>query len=183
MGLSLGGLLAYGAAMRSPREVVGGIIATTLLDTRRLSLFAKASRWAALGYVSYGLRWLLRPLAYRLRLPMPLIAPIELITNDPFISAIIAADPISGGTKAQLGFLLSLVDFDIITEPEQADIPLLVAHPGLDPWTKPEDSRPFYEKYAGKKNWIDLEGCGHFPIEEPGYSQMLDSIARFGDSI
>jgi alpha-beta hydrolase superfamily lysophospholipase len=182
MGLSLGGLLAYGAAMRSSRSIVGGIIATTLLDTRKASLFARAARIPAIGYISYAFRGLLRILVPGLKLPMRHLAPMELITNDPLLSGIIASDPLSGGTWAQLYFLFSLVNFDIGTEPEDADIPLLVAHPGLDPWTEPELSRPFFERYAGRKTWIDLEGCGHFPVEEPGFTQLIEAVSAFGVS-
>ncbi|AHC16671.1 alpha/beta hydrolase [Salinispira pacifica] len=179
MGLSLGGLLAYGAAMRCGGEIAGGIIATTLLDTRRPSLFAKAARIPALGYISYAMRGLLDLFAGRLRIPMRCIAPMEKITNDPLISGLIASDPISGGTWAQLGFLLSLVSYDISTEPEDGDIPLLVAHPSLDPWTGPELSRPFFHRYGGVRQWVDLPGCGHLPIEEPGYSSLAEAIRAF----
>lgn len=179
MGLSLGGLLAYGAAMRCGSEIAGGIIATTLLDTRRPDLFARAARLPALGYISYAMRGLLGLLAGRLRLPMRLIAPMEKITNDPLLSGLIASDPISGDTRTQLCFLLSLISYDIAVEPENAEIPLLVAHPGLDPWTGPELSRPFFERYGGPRHWVDLPGCGHFPIEEPGFSSLVDAIRDF----
>ncbi len=53
------------------------------------------------------------------------------------------------------------------------------AHPGLAPWTPLELSRSFYERIAGEKELVVLEGSGHFPYKEPGLSQMEASISVF----
>lgn len=176
-GLSLGGLLAYGTAARVPE--VSGVIATTLVDTRTLPGFIALARNGLLGVASYPLVPLLPPGLRAIRFPIRWVAPMHLITNDPDFSAVFARDPLAGGASVTLGFLRSLRLFDVGREPETfASCPVLVAHPELDPWTPPALSRAFFDRIAGEKEWVDLEGCGHLPFEEPGAQQLKDAVER-----
>ena len=110
---------------------------------------------------------------------MPLAAPMNLITNNPEFSAVFARDPFGGGSRVPLAFFASLLDFDVVREPENFSTPVLAAHPSDDPWTPPILSRPFFDRIAGPKKWVDLPGCGHFPYEEPGAAIMWESVDRF----
>lgn len=177
-GLSLGGLLAYGTAAREPE--VAGVIATTLVDTRTLPGVTALARSRLLGVASYPLLPLLPPGPRAIRFPIRWVAPMHLITNDPDFSALFARDPLAGGASVTLGFLRSLRLFDVRREPESfASCPVLVAHPALDAWTPPHLSRAFFDRIAGEKEWVDLEGCGHLPYEEPGAQQLKGAVARF----
>lgn len=177
-GLSLGGLLAYGTAARS--QAVRGVIATTLLDTRRAKNLAITARSKLMGYLSAAfLPFLPRPLQ-RLRIPIRWVSKMEHITNTPELSAVFARDPLAGGAAVPLGFLRSLMRFDLRIEPEAfTRCPVLVLHPTLDPWTPASYSRPFFDALAGEKTWVDLVGCGHLPFEEPGLSMMEEGVHRF----
>jgi alpha-beta hydrolase superfamily lysophospholipase len=177
-GLSLGGLLGYGAAARTKR--IAGVMASTLVDTRVRPSFAHIARLPALARLGAPLLGVLpRPLA-RVRVPIDLVAKMHYITNDPEFSAVFRRDVLAGGASVTLGFLASLKRFDIRVEPEQfTETPVLVVHPALDPWTPAGLSRPFFDRIAAEKYWVDLEGCGHLPYEEPGVHQMTDAISRF----
>jgi len=34
----------------------------------------------------------------------------------------------------------------------------------------------FYDRIKGAKRLVVLEGCGHFPVEEPGQHQLEEAI-------
>lgn len=63
-------------------------------------------------------------------------------------------------------------------EPERARrTALVLAQPAADRWTPPEVSLPFFERYAGPKRLVMLEGAWRLPVEEPGVSQLIDAVA------
>ena len=181
-GLSLGGLLAYGAAARS--QTAAGVIATTLADTRQPDVLEAISSLPIPGAISAACLRAMPSMLHRLRLPIRWLCPMHLITNDPAFSRVFATDPLAGGSRISLGFLRSLALFQVGVEPEQFDrCPLLCVHPGLDPWTPSALSRAFFDRLRGPKQWVDLEGCGHLPYEEPGASQLAKAIAAFVDDV
>ena len=161
-----------------------GVLATTLLDTRRARNLAVTARWRALGYLSAAVLRMLPPFLAGVRVPMRAVSPMERITNTPEFSAVFSRDPLAGGAAMPLGFLKSLVRFDPVIEPGAfTRCPVLVMHPTLDWWTPAAYSRPFYEKLPGEKEWVDLEGCGHLPFEEPGVSAMEGAVVRFVERV
>ena len=177
-GLSIGGLLAYMAVAENGRAA--GCIATTLADTRKISTMAKAGRNALLGGGGFILAKALGPIINPIPLPMKWLSPMELISNDPDISRVFIRDRLAGGTMVSMGFLRSLMNVKPAIEPEHFDVcPLLLVHPGVDPWTPLELSKTFYDKIKGTKELVVLEGCGHFPVEEPGRHQLEDALQRF----
>jgi len=177
-GLSLGGLLAYMAAAEDGKAA--GVVATTLADTRRIATMAKIGRNALIGGGGFILAKLLGPLLDPIRMPMPWLAPMELISNDPDISRVFIRDRLAGGSVLSMRFLRSLMNVRPKYEPEQFTVcPVLLAHPGIDPWTPLELSRQFFDRIAAPKELVVLEGCGHFPVEEPGRSQLEEALGRF----
>jgi hypothetical protein len=36
-----------------------------------------------------------------------------------------------------------------------------------------------FDKLKTEKSIVMLEGCGHFPVEEPGFSQLENAALRF----
>jgi pimeloyl-ACP methyl ester carboxylesterase len=52
-------------------------------------------------------------------------------------------------------------------------------HPADDTWTPCVVSQPFYDRLSGEKQLVLLEGCGHFPYEEPGVSQLREAVEVF----
>ena len=177
-GLSLGGLLAYMAAAESRR--VAGVVATTFADTRRLDTMAKAGRNAIVGGGGALIAKILGPLLNPVSIPIKWLTPMELITNDPDISRVFVNDKLAGGSIVSMRFLRSLMNIKPALEPEEFDLcPVLLAHPGVDPWTPLDLSRAFFDQIKGDKELVVLEGCGHFPVEEPGRHQLEEALQTF----
>lgn len=177
-GLSIGGMLAYLVAARNSR--VRGLIATTLADVRSLAVRDAVAKNLFLSRVGGALAQAFWFIADHMALPIRFVAKMDLITNDPEFSRLFSRDPLAGGGMMSFRFMRSLIQMKPAVEPEQFDsCPVLLAHPGLDPWTPLELSRSFYERIAGEKQLAVLEGAGHFPYEEPGLSRLEESIGAF----
>ena len=58
-------------------------------------------------------------------------------------------------------------------------MPVLLAHPGADRWTPAELSDALFARLAGPKRFVMLEGCGHYPLEEPGLGQLESAFRDF----
>ncbi len=69
-------------------------------------------------------------------------------------------------------------------EPEAFDrCPVLLAHPAEDHWTDVRISKPFLDRIAADTSLVMLENCGHFPIEQPGLSQLQQAALEFLQSV
>lgn len=177
-GLSIGGLLAYMAAAENGHTA--GVIATTLADTRYLRTMAKIGRNALLGGGGFILARLFGPLVNPISMPMKWLAPMELISNDPDVSRVFRRDRLAGGSIVSMRFLRSLMNVKLRYEPEDFEVcPVLLVHPTVDPWTPIELSRVFFDRLKVDKELVLLEGCGHFPIEEPGRHKLEAAISAF----
>ena len=181
-GLSIGGMLAYLTAARNPR--VAGLVATTFADLRDIRVRDAVSRNLFLSRLGGALAEALWFVTDHLSLPIRMVTKMDLITNDPQFSAIFKRDRLAGGGTMSFRFMRSLLRMTPAVEPEQfTTCPVLLAHPGLDPWTPLSISRAFFDRIAAEKELVVLEGAGHFPYEEPGLSRLQDALAAFLDRI
>lgn len=181
-GLSIGGFLAYMATAKNKK--VDGLITTTFADTRKVGTMVKVARNSIFGLGGFFLLKLLGPVLNPIELPIKWLAPMELITNDLEVSRVFMNDRLAGGGKTTIGFLRSLMYAKPAIEPEDFDVcPVLLVHPSIDPWTPLELSREFYDRIKSEKELVVLEGCGHFPMEEPGRYQLEDAVRRFVSQI
>jgi alpha-beta hydrolase superfamily lysophospholipase len=175
-GASLGGPLALQAAARAD---VRGVIATMLLDPRDpRSRAALAPPWA----LPIATRLMLASprMADELRLPIALVSNMAAIANDPKLVRVIRKDRLGGGAWIPLGFLKSFLTADPPVPAAEFDrCPVLLVHPGDDRWTPLEHSRRVFDQLPAEKELVVLENCGHFPLEEPGLSQMGVALERF----
>jgi alpha-beta hydrolase superfamily lysophospholipase len=174
-GVSLGGLLAYQVAARSPG--VAGLIATTLADPRETAVRRGFARHPLLG--TAGL-WLLDKLAFitdGLPLPMALMSKMSNISNKRELSAIVMHDRLGGGSWVPARFLRTLMTTPPAVEPEQfTACPVLLAHPGDDRMTDIALSRRFFERLAAPKRMVVLDGASHMPTEHPGIDQLERAV-------
>lgn len=53
----------------------------------------------------------------------------------------------------------------------------MLLHPAEDRWTMPELSLDYLGRLRGKTRVVMLPGCGHFPLEEPGFQVLLDEVS------
>ena len=173
-GASMGGMLAYEAAARTGQ--VAAVVATCLLDTADPAARAAASRFAWLGRPAPVLLRVTEPLAGRLRIPIRWLADMAKMSTDPALSRLCATDPRGGGASVPLGFVSSWMNFTH-TAPEQfRAAPVTLVAPAADTWTPPELSIRFLQRLPGPGTVVMLENCGHYPVEEPGLSQLRDAL-------
>ena len=169
-GASMGGMLAYEVAART--QAVDAVVATCLLDTSDRAARAAATRFAWMGRPAPVLLRMAEPLIGRVRLPIRWLADMRHMSSDPRLSRLCASDPRGGGVSVPLGFLSSWMNFRH-TPPESYDAaPVTLVAPAADVWTPPELSLAFLQRISGTTKTVMLGNCGHFPIEEPGLTQL-----------
>lgn len=173
-GMSVGGMLALHAAMAAPAGVVAAVGATTLIDPRSPRVRRGVGRVPLPGV-------LLRTGAGdRLRLPMPLVAPVERMSSIRAINRLCLRDPQGGGNRVPYGFLRSWLTYTPAVEPEAFDrCPVLLAHPAADRWTPTEWSRDVLDRIPAPTTYVELRYCEHLPIEEPGLTTLRETVAAW----
>ena len=172
-GMSLGGMVALHAAMRC--EAVRGVFATTLLDLQDLdTLRAVARSPASVGWLNrFG------GVVAGLRVRVRALAPLDAMSTDPVINQRLADDPLIGRRRVPIGFFRSLTKTPPPAPWASFTRPLWVAHPAADAWTPPALSRAVFEAVGGATRWVELERASHFPMEEPGRSQLNEAARAF----
>lgn len=174
LGLSMGGMLAYDAAALT--GAVDSLVVTCLMDARRADVQRKLVRWP---WMASLVRWsmTLGPLMDRVPVPMGLTSNMAGIANDSAVTRSIVRDRLAGGTWMPGRWVRTYLTAELITEPDAFTVcPVTLAHPAEDRWTTPDLSVPFLTSLTGVETRLEmLSGCGHFPLEEPGRTQ-LDTI-------
>ncbi|MFO0749696.1 MAG: alpha/beta hydrolase [Myxococcota bacterium] len=181
-GVSLGGLLGYQAAARSRH--VAGLVATTLADPREPAVRKDFAKNRALGGPGLWLLQKLRWLTDGLPLPMAHVSKMDRISNTPELSRLVSRDRMGGGSWVPARFLRTMLSAAPALEPEAFDVcPVLLAHPGEDRMTAIAHSQRFFERLAGAKRMVVLDGASHMPTESPGIDQLESSVLAFLDSL
>lgn len=174
-GASMGGLLSYEVAHRTGG--VDAVLATCLLDPADARARRAASRIKVLGRPGAVALRTIDPVLGGLRVPVRWLADMSAMSNNPDLSTLCATDPRGGGVRVPLGFLSSWFNHRH-TPPEQyRGAPVTLVAPAADTWTPPELSQRFLQRISGPTRSVLLENCGHYPIEEPGLSQ-LEAVGR-----
>lgn len=173
-GASLGGMMAYEVAART--GLIGHVVATCLLDPADVAARRAMARFSATGAMSPTLLRGANPLIGRVRVPIRWLADMDNMSLDPALSRLCANDPKGGGVRVPIGFLESYLNYEH-TRPETfAAAKVTLTHPAADRWTPPEISIRFLERIAGPTELQLLDNCGHYPIEEPGLSQLAATL-------
>jgi alpha-beta hydrolase superfamily lysophospholipase len=176
VGASMGGMLAYDTAAET--GVAAAIAVTCLLDPRSPAVRSRLTWHPLLARVAgRALQVLAGPLA-NLRLPIRWIADMRHIANDPGLVREVLADRRGGGGRVSLGWMRSFLESRPVHEPEVFTTPTYLLHPADDRWTPVEVSAPFFDRIAAEKSLVLLEGCGHFPLEQPGFDRMVSEVRR-----
>ncbi|KAB3537293.1 alpha/beta hydrolase [Alkaliphilus pronyensis] len=177
-GLSAGGMLAYNVACN--HDSLKGLIFTNVLDNREeeVRLYSAKNKFQA----AHGLRLLsmLPQFMRTIKVPIKMVTNMEAIVNNNEMLELLLKDKHGAGSSVSLNFLLSMMNSTPIVEPEDFNkVPVLMVHPGNDLWTPIRISELFFDKIAAPKSKVILENAGHFPIEEPGLTQMENAIKDF----
>ncbi|WNG88761.1 alpha/beta hydrolase [Mycobacterium sp. ITM-2016-00317] len=175
-GASMGGMLAYEVAARTGQ--VAAVVATCLLDLADPAARSAATRFAWLGRPAPALLRAAEPVLGRVRLPIRWLADMAAMSTDPQLSRLCASDPRGGGARVPLGFLSSWMNYHHTAPESFGAAPVTLVAPAADTWTPPVLSIRFLQRISGPIELVTLENCGHFPIEEPGLTQLRDAFTR-----
>ncbi|MBU8828263.1 alpha/beta hydrolase [Mycolicibacterium goodii] len=180
-GASMGGLLGYEVAARTRQ--VAHVVATCLLDPADPAARAAAARVPVLGRAApKALRSVDRYVG-GLAMPIRWLVKMTAMSADPELTRQVVHDSRGGGVHIPLGFLSSWLNFSH-TAPEQFDAaPVTLVHPGADEWTPPSLSIRFLDRMPAPTRTVLLRNCGHYPIEEPGLSQLVEALYEVRDSV
>lgn len=178
LGSSIGGMLAYHTAVQSKR--VKGLIATTFVDTSDSKvrdqlapnkLISRLGGWCMDQFPS---------LLDSLQISVNKVSRMKWITNNAELTRLIMKDPLAAGTAIPLRLLRTFLNMKPAIKPEDFEgCPVLLVHPQLDPMTPYRFSKPFYDNLKSRKEYVSLEGAGHFPIEQRGLEQMIVAVLAF----
>nr|WP_322013149.1 alpha/beta hydrolase [Paraburkholderia sp. J12] len=179
-GLSAGGMLTYHVAALNRK--VKGIVGMTFLDQRIPQVRHETARNPVMGrlgapMVNFSAK---TPLKY-VRMPMAVASKMSALVNDKRALKLWLSDRRSAGNAMTMAFLSSYVSYRPVTEPEDFTVcPILLTQPAADRWTPLHLSEPFLARIRQVPVKIAmLENAGHYPLEQPGLSQMVDTIDAF----
>ncbi len=173
-GASMGGMLAYEAAARTGD--VAAVLATCLLDMADPAALSAASRWKVNGRLSAASLRIAGAALGSVRVPIRWIADMSAMSRNPELSKLCAEDPRGGGVKVPLGFLSSWVSYPHTAPEQYRGAPVTLVHPAADAWTPPERSIAFLQRISAPTRTVLLDNCGHYPIEEPGLTQLEQTV-------
>jgi len=177
-GLSMGGMLAYDTTART--RIPADLVTTCFFDPREPAAHRDVARWPWILPMIEPLLMNLPPFLQGLAVPMRLVINMRAVANDPKLSEVIATDPRAGGSAMPAGFLRSVLASGPLVPPETFDVcPVLMVHPADDRWTDVSMSRPFFDRLKVPKRLVMLDNAGHFPIEEPGVSELRTALLNF----
>ncbi len=179
-GLSAGGMLVWHIAARNKK--VKGIVGMTFLDQREQQVRDETALNFLMSRIGVPLTHLAAktPLA-TLRMPMSLASKMTALVNNKAALQACLKDKTSAGKWVTMKFLSSLTSYKPMVEPEAFDIcPILLTQPEKDTWTPLHLSEIFLKRVSRvPKKVVMLENAGHYPLEQPGLTQMCDAVVDF----
>jgi alpha-beta hydrolase superfamily lysophospholipase len=173
-GASMGGMLAYEVAARTGE--VAAVLATCLLDLSDPAALAAASRIKVDGRISAAALRMGGAAFGNLRVPIRWVADMSAMSGNPRLSRLCAADPKGGGVHVPLGFLSSWLGYRHTVPEQYRGAAVTLVHPAADAWTPPERSIGFLQRISAPTRLVLLDNCGHYPIEEPGLTQLGEAV-------
>ncbi|WP_254596703.1 alpha/beta hydrolase [Burkholderia aenigmatica] len=179
-GLSAGGMLTYHVAALNGK--VAGIVGMTFLDQRLQQVRDETARNVFMSRVGGTMMHLtaMTPLK-SMRVPMTLASKMSALVNDRDALKVWLSDRTSAGNAMTIAFLDSYMSYRPAVEPEDfAVCPILLTQPAADRWTPLHLSEPFLQRVRKVPvKVVMLENAGHYPLEQPGLSQMVEAIDAF----
>ena len=179
-GLSAGGMLAFHTAALNKK--VKGIVGMTFLDQRVQQVRDETALNFLMSRIGVPLTHLAAktPLA-ALRMPMSLASKMSALVNNKAALKACLRDKTSAGKWVTMKFLSSFTAYQPVIEPEEfAVCPILLTQPEKDTWTPLHLSKLFLIRVNRvPTKVVMLENAGHYPLEQPGLTQMCDAVVDF----
>lgn len=179
-GLSAGGMLTYHVAALNKK--VKGIVGMTFLDQQLQQVRDETALNLLMGRLGGPSLSLTAKTPLRtLRIPMSLASKMSTLVNDRAALKVWLSDRTSAGNAMTAAFLDSYMSYRPVVEPENFEVcPILLTQPAEDKWTPLHLSQPFLNRARKVPvKIVMLDNAGHYPLEQPGLSQMVDSIDTF----
>lgn len=119
------------------------------------------------------------------RVPMRMASKMSALVNQPDTLKVFMKDKTSAGNSVSLAFLDSYLHYHPEIAPENFNIcPILLTQPAKDRWTPLNLSTPFLNRiHQVPVTTVMLENAGHYPLEQPGLSQMVNNIDNFYQNV
>lgn len=181
-GLSAGGMLAYHVAAHAPRGTLAGIVGMAFLDQRVPKVARGTAHDVLTATFGPALMGVLAKTPLRgVRYPMTLAAKMSALVNDRAALELMLRDKSSAGNAMWIKFLAEYMAYVPDMAPADFDVcPILLTQPAADRWTPLELSLPVLDQITRVPvRTVMLDGAGHYPLEEPGLTQMQDAIDAF----
>lgn len=175
LGGSLGGMLAYEAAART--SLASHVVATCLLNPQDAHVRAAITRLGFLAAPAPLMARLVPKAVEGIEVPMGWVAPLDKMSRSAALSRLCAEDRRGGGAHVPLGFLTSFLEFKH-TPGARMKTPVTLTAPAADTWTPPSLSGPWLTEIAAGTRTVPLAECGHFPIEEPGLTTLVETLTE-----
>lgn len=179
-GFSAGGLETFHIAAKNRK--VKGIIGMGFFDPRLQAVRDQAAFNLLMSRLGSPLaQWTARTPFGGFRLPAAALIKMRELVNDKAALKVLLADKTSAGKWITMAFMASYMRYVPAVEPDDFDVcPILLTQPAQDHWTPLRLSEPFLRRVRHVPvRIVMLENAGHFPIEQPGLSQMIDAIREF----
>ncbi|WP_444635008.1 alpha/beta hydrolase [Cupriavidus oxalaticus] len=179
-GLSAGGMATYHVAARNGN--VKGLVGMTFLDQRVQLVRDETALNRFMSRVGGPLAAMTArtPLS-GLHMPMAAASKMHALVNDKAALKACLVDKTSAGKWVTMSFLASYISYAPTVEPEDFDVcPILLTQPAQDRWTPLHLSELFLKRVNGVPlKVVMLENAGHYPLEQPGLSQMVNAVYEF----
>jgi alpha-beta hydrolase superfamily lysophospholipase len=179
-GLSAGGMLTYHAAALNGK--VKGIVGMTFLDQRNQQVADETALNKLASRIGTPVIHKAVELGFgSVRIPMRMASKMSALVNSKQALKAFYADKTSAGNWVSQKFLDTYMHPKPAIEPEDFDVcPILLTQPAEDRWTPLHLSESFLKRIKKVPvKIVMLEHAGHYPIEEPGLTQMHDAVLQF----
>ena len=112
---------------------------------------------------------------------MSLASKMSALVNNKAALKACLKDKTSAGKWVTMKFLSSLTAYKPVVEPEGfAVCPVLLTQPERDTWTPLHLSELFLRRlHRVPIKVVMLQNAGHYPLEQPGLTQMCDAVEEF----
>jgi len=181
-GLSAGGMLTYHVAAAAPKGTLSGIVGMTFLDERIQQVRDETAHdllTARFGAPAMGL--IANTPLGGIRYPMTLASKMSALANDKGAMKVFLRDHTSAANAMPIRFLHSYMTYQPAVEPKDFEAcPVLHTQPAEDRWSPLHLSKPVLSQIKKVPvKVVMLDNAGHYPLEEPGLTQMQDAIDHF----
>ena len=112
---------------------------------------------------------------------MSLASKMSALVNNKAALKACLRDPTSAGKWVTMKFLSSLTTYKPMVEPEAFTVcPILLTQPEKDTWTPLHLSEIFLKRVNRvTTKVVMLNNAGHYPLEQPGLTQLCDAVVDF----